>query len=385
MRASDETGHGDRAARAAVATTFAVHAVMAGTLGPWIPSLKAGAGLDPGGLGLALAAFAGGLVVGTRLADPATRRVGGRALIRIAIPALGTCLVVLPLAESLAALSGAFLAFGLVSGLIDVAMNAEAVDVEARFGRPIMSVLHGTWSVCVFVGAALAAVGVAAGIPIELHVALVAIVLVAVSAPMLSRLPVARPPSHEDPVAASAGRSRGRIAALCLLAAAAFLTEGIAVDWSAVYLRESIGAAAGTAGLAVVAFSAGMAVSRFAGDRVAARVGAARLARAGAAAGAVVLVAALAVGGAAASIVALGILGLGLGPIVPFAFRAAGGIGRAPGRTALSVVVTAGYVGSILGPVAFGFLADGAGFATAFAVPIIACAAAVATAQAIRG
>ena len=46
---------------------------------------------------------------------------------------------------------------------------------------------------------------------------------------------------------------------LCLVAGGSFLVEGIAVEWSAVFLRESVGAASGAAGLGVVAFSAGMA------------------------------------------------------------------------------------------------------------------------------
>ena len=57
--------------RIAVTATFAAHALVAGSVGPWIPRLKAESTLDAAGLGLALTGYAVGLVLGTRLAGPA--------------------------------------------------------------------------------------------------------------------------------------------------------------------------------------------------------------------------------------------------------------------------------------------------------------------------
>ena len=75
-------------ARVAVTATFASHAVVAGTLGPWIPQLKQRTGLDDGGLGLALAGSAIGLVAGTRIAGPILRAVGARRVLRVGVPVL---------------------------------------------------------------------------------------------------------------------------------------------------------------------------------------------------------------------------------------------------------------------------------------------------------
>ena len=66
-----------------------------------------------------------------------------------------------------------------MAGLIDVAMNIEAVAVERRFERRVMSAIHGTWSVALFVGAALASAGIAAGVPIEIHLPISAALVVA--------------------------------------------------------------------------------------------------------------------------------------------------------------------------------------------------------------
>ena len=62
-------------------------------IGPWIPRLKADAGLDAGGLGIALFGFAAGLVSGTRLAGPLTRRFGARRVVPIAALLVGAAFV----------------------------------------------------------------------------------------------------------------------------------------------------------------------------------------------------------------------------------------------------------------------------------------------------
>lgn len=377
MRSTETTPAPFRRSRIAVTATFAAHAVVAGSLGPWIPQLKADSNLDAAGLGLALSGFAVGLVAGTRLAGPAVRRVGGRAVARAGVPMLAVAFALLTVPSGLAGLAAAFAGLGLVGGLLDVAMNAEAVDVERRYRRRVMSSMHGTWSASMLGGAALASASVALDVPIDVHFSLIAALLVAASFPLLRWLPSPHDARSEfDADGPAEKRSTAtRVVLLCLIGFAAFMTEGIAVEWSAVYLNESVGAGVGIAGLGVVAFAAGMAASRFAVDRLPERIEPSTIVRVGEAVGAIALAVALLVGEAVVSIAALVVLGLGVGPAVPLAFRAAGGIGVERGRTALGIVVTTGYVGSILGPLAVGFTADLAGLRAAFTIPVVACAA----------
>ncbi len=376
-----------RRARVAVTAAFAAHAILSGLLGPWIPHLQERTGLDPAGLGVALTAFAVGLVTGTRLAGPAERRAGGRGAVLVGVPILGAGFAMLPLAGGLASFAGILFGIGLLAGLLDVAMNGEAVAVERRFGRRLMTAIHGTWSVALFVGAGIAALGIALRVPIEVHLPVSAGVVVAASFLFLRWLPAEGSGASEesrDVVGISRPDTGRLVLLLCLVAAASFLVEGIAIEWSGVYLRGSVGADPGAAGLGVVAFSAGMAVSRFVGDRLVARFGQPAVVRAGAAAGLVALATMLALDRLVISIVALGIVGLGLGPVVPLAFRTAGSAARRSGRSALPIVVTAGYVGSIVGPAAVGFIADAFGLRIAFLVPVLACAIATLAAGATR-
>jgi MFS family permease len=74
------------------------------------------------------------------------------------------------------------------------------------------------------------------------------------------------------------------------------------------------------------------------------------------------------------SVAALGVVGLGLGPVVPLAFRTAGRTHRPGHASALPLVVTAGYAGSIVGPLLVGFIADLVTLRIAFLVPVVASA-----------
>jgi MFS family permease len=375
MAGVDEHPRALRRSRVGVTAAFAAHAVLSGLLGPWIPSLKERTGLDAGGLGIALTGFALGLLVGTRAAGPVVRRWGGRRV--------GFAL--LPSAAGLGSLTLIFFGIGLLAGLLDVAMNIEAVAVERRFERRVMTAIHGTWSVALFVGAGLASAGIAAGVPIGVHLPVAAALVAAASFAPLRWLPRDGGDAARTrlPGAHRAGPEHV-VLLLCLVAAASFLVEGIAVEWSAVFLRESVGSDPNAAGLGVVAFSAGMAASRFLGDRLVARVGQSAVVRVGAGCAFLALCVMLIAHRSAPTVIAFGIVGLGLGPVVPLAFRSAGWTDRPGHPSALPIVVTAGYVGSIVGPLLVGFIADAAGLRVAFLVAVVACAVAALAAGATR-
>ncbi len=199
MATAGEDQRALRRARAGVTTAFAAHAMLSGLLGPWIPRIKAQAGLDASGLGIALTGFAVGLLVGTRVADPAVRRWGGRRVVRGGIPVMGVGFALLPAAGGLVSLTVLFLGIGLLAGLIDVALNIEAVAVERRFERRVMAAIHGTWSVALFVGAALASAGIAAGLSIGIHLPISAALVVLVSGGFLRWLPSAEEAAEGSP------------------------------------------------------------------------------------------------------------------------------------------------------------------------------------------
>ena len=84
-----------------------------------------------------------------------TGKLGCRAVILMA--GLGLCidLPLLALMDSLGGMAAALLLFGAAIGMIDVAMNVQAVIVERASGKAMMSGFHGFFSIGGIAGAAM--------------------------------------------------------------------------------------------------------------------------------------------------------------------------------------------------------------------------------------
>jgi MFS family permease len=360
-----------RGARASVVGAFALHAAVAGTLGPRLPAVKEQAGLTNGELGIALAAFAVGLFAGTRVVGSLLDRLGTRGVLRGGMPLLGVSLLGPAFAESLPALVAALFVVGVLSGILDVAMNANAVVVERSYDRPIMSSIHGTWSAGMLVASGGAAAAAALDVSLRLHFGLAALAIALGSAPALRHLAAAADFPRERVPGARSHVPGAAVLLLGIIGFSSFLGEGAAIDWSAVYVDESLDASRGAAALAFVGFSVGITVSRFLVDRIAARLGPVTVVRWGATLAATGLALGLAVPATAAAIVGFALLGAGLAPVVPTVFSAAGNMRARSGRSALAAVVTISYLGSILGPALIGLVTSLVGLRAALGIPVL--------------
>jgi MFS family permease len=366
-------------ARLSISLAFVLHAAVSGTWGPRLPALKADAGLSDGELGLALFGMAVGLLAGTRSAGAPIERYGSRLLLRVGIPLLAAALLLPALAQALLPLAAGFFVLGFVSGGLDVAMNAHGVDVERELDRPILNGLHGLWSVGLGLGAAVAAVAAALDAEPLVHFAVVGVTITAVSVPALRGLLRADhvEPEASRPSDAAISPWAPVVLVLGAVAFAAFVGEGSMNDWSAVYLREGLDTSAGLAAVGFGAFAVAMAASRFAGDRLAMRIGPVALVRIGGVTAAVGLGLGLAIDEPASVIVGSALFGAGLAPVVPTAFSAAGHLDGPGGARVLGRVVTFGYVGSVLGPLVIGGVAEVLSLRVALLLPVLLAAAIV--------
>ncbi|MFI7096261.1 MFS transporter [Streptomyces lydicus] len=361
-----------RRARWAVAAVFLIHGSVTGNFATRIPWIQDHTALSPGQLGLALAFPAIGASLAMPLAGRISHRFGARAALR-GLLALWTLSLVLPaLSPGLYTLCPALLVYGAASGTADVAMNALGVETEDRLGRPIMSGLHGMWSVGALLGSAAGTVAAHAGWDARLHLAGAALVLTLLGALACRGVLDLRsaPEEHPPPRFALPPRSALVIGAVGFCAVFA---EGAGLDWSAVYLRDRLGTDPGLAAASTTAFACTMAAARLAGDRVVARFGAVRTVRAGgalAAAGGLLVVLAR---HPAAAMAGFGLMGLGIAVVVPLAFAAAGRSGPAPSQ-AIAGVATITYTSGLIAPSAIGGIAQATSLTVSFAlVTALAC------------
>lgn len=375
-------------ARAAVTAAFLVHGLISAVWLARIPQIKQALGLDEASLGVALLGTPVGVVLGVRCTGRIVARWGSRPVVRVAGVAAALALAPVGLAAGPGTLMAALAVLGAALGVLDVAMNAQGVAVERRWRRPLMSGLHGAWSIGSLAGALLGAGAAHLQVPVRLHLAVAAALLTAVAAVgtrgLLGASAEAPPGARKSGEGASPRPVRGVLLMLGVVGLCSFLGEGAMADWSAVYLNETLGAGAGVAGLGYAGCAVAMATARLAGDRVIAAVGPVRVLRGGG------LLAAAALGGGLLSghpmIAVLGftLYGLGVAVVAPITFGAAGNLPGVPAATGISWVTSIGYAGFLAGPPTIGFIAQAVGLTWALAVPVALALLIVALAEAAR-
>ena len=371
-----------------------------------IPAVKDDVGATAGGLGLALLGVALGSLATMPLAGRLCERLGSRRVVVAGVLLTALSLPGPGLATSTLTLGLALAAYGAASGLVDVAMNVQAVAVVRRAGRPIMPWFHAAYSLGGLAGAVLGAVAARAGLPPIANFAVAAAVL-ALAAPavrhhlvpdrvtpsaaeLAATAPAATSPAPAPvapasvPAAVAGARPEGRrrrpwaLAGLGAIAACAALGEGAMADWSALFLRDERGAGAGAAALGYAAFAVAMTAGRLGGEAAIRRVGAAAALRAGGSAATLGIVVAFVVASPLAGMAGFALVGLGLSCAFPLALTTAGESGDGAGSSEIAKVSVVGYLGFLLGPPLVGFVADQVGLrgaVLAVALPALGLAA----------
>ena len=371
MLASDRVAPLFRA-RAGVAAVFFLNGFGYGSWVPRIAEIQAKLALSEGQLGLALFMAAVGALFAMPLAGAAAHRYGSRAATAVTVVLFGLSLPGLALAPTPLWFGFALLVVGAAAGALDVSMNAQGVAVEKRYWRPIMSSLHGMFSLGGMIGAAATGLIAGADVPLLPHfagvAALVVVVGVVACRPLL---PAAAEAGAEGP-----GFARPSLGILVpgIVALAALLSEGAVADWSAVYLSTSLGAGTATAAAAFAAFSMMMAAGRFTGDALVARVGGDVVVRTGGALAAVGLGLTLVIGHPVVAVIGFGLVGAGLSCVFPVVLSSAARTPDLPPSAAIAAVCTVGYFGFLLGPPMIGGLAELIGLPAALGLVVLLCA-----------
>lgn len=339
----------------AVALIFCLVSVFIGSWFARIPEVQTTLELSEATLGLVLL----GMPLGTLLIMPVTGwlvpRVGAGPVTFVTGLLQGLPFLCLPIATTPYLLGGLLFGAGMANGMLNVAMNAQANAIEEGRDVSIMSTCHGFFSIGGMLGAGIGSGAAALSLPLGWHFAILVgatTLLIVLHREALLGVPATR---ETGPAFALPSPALGGLAALlfCVL-----LAEGAVSNWSAMYLREGLGASAGVAGLGYAAFSAAMAVGRLQGDDLIERFTTRRVVQSGALIAAVGLGTGILIGHPVSGIAGFFVQGLGFAVLVPVFFRTAARMpGMAPG-TSIAAVATAGYLGLFTGPPLLGFLAE---------------------------
>lgn len=313
----------------------------------------------------------GGLLLCLGIGSLAAMPVTGALVARFGCRCVMLCstlvvLAVLPLLATLNVMwlmAATLMVFGAGLGMLDVAMNVQAVEVEKAAAKPMMSGFHGFFSLGGILGAGAVSLLLGAGLTPLQAVGVIMLLMVLL---LLCSLPTLMTERLHQPDQPWLVIPRGWVAFLGCLCFILFLAEGAVLDWSALLLLQSPGMSVAHAGLGYAIFSIAMTLGRLTGDKVIQRFGRYPVMLTGALAAAAGMTLAVLLPWPQAALLAFLLVGFGLANTVPMLFNAAGNQQDMPANLAISAMTTLGYAGILSGPALIGFISQWLSLSGAF-------------------
>ncbi|WP_262490623.1 MFS transporter [Neolewinella marina] len=336
---------------------FAINGLVYANWTSRLPRLQQLYDIDNGETGFVLMALALGALVAMPLAGFLIVRSGSRQLALIStlvfilsaplmayMPNYLALLVVMPL-------------IGVSTGVMDVAVNAQSVEVEKLWGKPITSSFHACFSGGMFVGAGAAAGFISLGFDLGPHLITISAISTLLAVYSLRHFLYDRPGEVET---GEGGGSKFSLA-IILLGLASLCTmvgEGAMADWTPLYMTRVAGSPEALAPLAQASFSGAMFLGRAFGDFGRSRLGSRAIVVGGSVLALVGVSLAILMPEPEVAIAGFGMVGLGLSNLVPVVFSQASKVpGLRPG-VGISSVSTIGYAAFLFGPPVIGFVSD---------------------------
>lgn len=361
-----------RHARWAVSALFWLNGATMASMVPRYPQLRDSLNLTNSWFGVAVAIGpVGGLIAGLMVARLLRGRNAGQISAWAQIVQIALMCAVLS-APNPWFFVAALVAMSASDAVTDIGMNAHGLRVEQHYGRAINNSFHAFWSLGAVAGGLIGSVLAGFGVRLFTHGLIVAALLLGANVALRRFLLPGPDHDPEAHAAAPSGRIPPRLL-LHLLALGAIAAFGASIEdagftWSALYLRDSLGASPAVAGMGVVCVVGAQTIGRFGGDRLVDRLGDRGAARLGAGVATVGMGAALSFPSVWSTLIGLACAGWGVATLVPAAFYTAHHLpGVRPG-VGLPIVNWMLRVAFFVGPPIVGRLSDRIDFRTAMAV-----------------
>jgi MFS family permease len=321
--------------------------------------------LNNAGLGSVLFALPVGLLVSLPVSGWVVTRAGSRKVLIIAGLLFPLTLCLVGLVTEIWQLVAVLFCFGFLNNLFEVAMNTQAVGIEALYGRSIMASFHGLWSLAGFSGVIIGTWVISLGWPLITHFCMIAVISWALLLVSYRQLLPADQAGEDQPVFA---KPDANLLKLGLIAFASLITEGTMFDWSGVYFRQIVSVPESFTTLGYIAFMGTMAGGRFTADRLVTRFGVTRVLQMSGITSTLGLLLAVLFPNIYTATLGFLLVGLGVCSVVPLVLALAGkSTTMAPG-IAIAAVSTIGFFGFLIGPPLIGFIAQAASLRWSFAL-----------------
>lgn len=321
-----------------------------------IPTLKEQLHLSEGELGLILFAFPVGLLLTLPITSWLLQQYSSKKIMLGGAIAFNLVLCLPGMAAYPWQLVLVLLTFGITRNLLNLSMNAQAVETQRRFSTSIMNAFHGVWSLAGFAGAAFGYWMVLLDLAVTCHLLIVS------SALLILGFIIIPLTNGEEPVPA---KRRGffslpepGLMKFALICFASMACENTMYDWGSVFFRQELQAGKGLATLAFVLYMVAMTTGRFLGDWLTNKLGILHLLMGSGSfilAGFTITILSplpfLAIAGYI-------MIGFGVSCVVPMVFSMAGRSVTTNSGAALASISTIGYMGFLFIPPMVGCIAE---------------------------
>ncbi len=363
----------DRRARVGAAGAYFVQGLCFAGLLTQVPTLQKKFGFTDGQLTLILLVVPVVAGLGSVLAGTLAPRVGSSTVLRTSGPVVCVAMSIVGFATWRPVLYLGIGLFGLALGSVDASMNMQGVAVQHRYGRSILASFHGIWGIGGILGslanAASGALNLSLGVSLT-TIAVVGFALSLAAGPRQYRHGEAAVQVVEHPEDAPPPKIPwAPIVLVGLAVMLMYISDSATSNWSAKYLEDALHASKTVVPLGLAAYLTCQVTGRLIADRPVRRVGPVLPVAIGGLIGALGMALVAAARQPVVAIVGFAIVGVGLCPVVPLSFSAAGALDPTDSGVAIARVNLFNYVGFVVGAGLIGAVNQAAGLRWAFVVP----------------
>lgn len=324
-----------------------------------IPDIKTNLNLSDGQLGQVLFAMPLGQLMMMVVSGYLVNKFGSRIILIFAMILYGIILTFIALASNFAMLFFALFLFGIASNMANIAVNTQAVSLEALYKRNIMSSFHGLWSLGGLTGGILGAIFAETTFSIFTHFTII-LVLGIVGIIFFSKdlLPQDIKSLDEGKTKKTKFKLDSAIIILGLIGFGSMFCEGTMFDWSSVYFSTIIKPDEAFVRMGYIASMGAMTFGRFVADRFVNKYDASKVLKfCGILITSGLLLATISPGLIVSTFGFL-LIGLGVSSIVPICYSTAGKLKTISASIAITAVSSISFLGFMIGPPLIGLVSE---------------------------
>jgi MFS family permease len=327
-----------------------------------------------------------GKFVAIPLAGWLVSRFGSRSIMQLSVLGYGAALLAIGFSTSIYILGFCLFCFGVFWNLCDISLNTQGIGIERLYGRTIMAIFHGTWSLAACFGALIGFVMMNLGEQPWFHFSVVACIVVLLV--LLGRrylIDDATPEAKEEisegqekqekPLMSFVRHPEILLLQLGLCGLFALIVESAMFDWSGVYFKEQLNVP-DTLQIGFLIFMVMMACGRFLANWAYGKLGKQRVLQvAGSFIFAGFFICAL-LGNlfdsmalkVAINSIGFMLVGLGISCMVPTIYSFVAAKSHTPVGIALTILSSISFIGSLIAPLLIGAVASAFSLSKAYIV-----------------